>query len=117
MHFLQDWVIDLPDTISLLDINTGIRYPKEQVFNHRAPVRAPPAPRDYPDLNFGPPLGSAQGAQSMMQAMQSQGTTLQLSLEVKHKHTWVYHGFGQMADSPLRGKTLAPSTAIRNGLR
>ncbi len=70
---MQDWVIDLPDTHSLLDINTGIRYPKEQVFNHRNSVRAPPALRDYPELNFGPPVGSAQGSQSMMQAMQSQG--------------------------------------------
>ena len=63
--------MDLPDTISLLDINTGIRYPKEQVFgNPRPAVRTPPVLRDYPELNFGAPLNSAQ---SMMQAMQPQG--------------------------------------------
>lgn len=73
---LQDWVLDLPDTHSLLDVNTGVRYPKEQLFQSRQPNRLPPMLREYPDLHFGQSQGASAALPSMLPAMQPQGKPL-----------------------------------------
>ena len=83
---VQEWVLDLPDTQCLLDIRNGIRYPKEQLFEMRQPVRVPPSMRDFPDLPYGHLSGAFNGAQSMMPAAQPPGRfTVTRGADHEHK--------------------------------
>lgn len=69
--------MDLPDTQALLDTNTGMRYPKSQLFQHRSPPRMPPMMRDYSDLHLNP-VRPPTGAQGMLPGMTPQGRSLSL---------------------------------------
>jgi len=58
MHCLQEWILDLPDTQALLDINTGRLYPKAQLFKRRQAMQPPPRfSAGLPSPNMSP-IGS-----------------------------------------------------------
>jgi len=55
---LQDWILDLPDTQALLDINTGRLYPKAQLFKRSQAMQTPPRfPAAIPSPQMSP-IGS-----------------------------------------------------------
>lgn len=93
--------MDLPDTHTLLDINSGVRYPKEQLFSQRTALRVPPALKDYPDFSVGPPLGAPGGPQHLFQAMQPQGRALSMFFRthISAVKFWLWHCLVSIVDS------------------